>query len=554
MSQQGDAAAPRSVPLERVVADVSAVVRAGNITQAVQMARSALERGFVHPLLLNLRAYWLEENNRPREALADLRHAVAMSPDDASLHNALGLCLTKFSRWDEAVEAFEAAVIRQPDFVAAHFNLASARECVGDLAGAAQAFERALELKPDVPEPLASLANLAARRADWNTARSLAERALAADPRQHLALTTLASVAVATGDLANAESLIAVALGDAGLPPIHRTMMLTIRGDLRDAEGRYADAFESYTEANNLRRELYAERFAAPGAETAATLTQFLAEYFDRAPAEKWSAADRQAPGDGPAVAGHVFLMGFARSGTTLLENILAAHPSVVALDEKEFLAESIREYLFDDKGIDRLATASEDDLARFRQDYWKRVREHCGDIGGKVLVDKRPMATMKLPVIVKLFPNARILFAIRDPRDVILSCFRRQFLLNPSMYEFLELRGAARFYVSMMRLAVLCREKFALPWEEIRHERLIDDFDAEMRRVFGFMGLAWNDDIRGFAGKARDRHIATPSSTQVIKGLNREGVGQWRHYRDQLAPVFPMLRPWVEKFGYPPH
>jgi tetratricopeptide (TPR) repeat protein len=553
MSHQGDAAAPAPLSADQVVADVTAVVQSGDLNRALRMAGAALARGIVHPLLLNLRAYWLEENNRPREALADLERAVAMAPDDPSLYNALGLCLTRFSRWGEAVEAFEAAVARQPDFVAAHFNLASARECIGDLAGAAQAFERTLELKPDTPEPLSSLANLAARRADWGRARQLAEQALAADPRQYLALTTLASVAVATDDLANAESLIAVALGDPGLPPIHRTMLLTIRGDLRHAERRYADAFDSYTEANNLRRELFAERYAAPGQETAATLTQFLAEYFEEAPASDWSVTGAPVRADGPPVTAHVFLMGFARSGTTLMENILAAHPSVVALDEKEFLVESIREYLFDDKGIHRLASASEDELDRFRKDYWRRVAEHCGDVGGKVLVDKRPMATMKLPVIAKLFPAARVLFAIRDPRDVVLSCFRRQFLLNPSMYEFLELRGAARFYASMMRLSVLCREKFALPWQEIRHERLINDFDAEMRRVFEFAGLAWKD-VGDFAETARERHIATPSSTQVIKGLNREGVGQWRHYRDQLGPVFPTLKPWIEKFGYSPH
>jgi tetratricopeptide (TPR) repeat protein len=536
---------------DQAVAEASQAVRDGKIPRAMDIARQALARGIVHPMLLNLRAFWLEDNNRPREALADLQLAVTLAPEDGILHNALGLCLTKFGRWTDAVDAFETAVRYQPEFVAAHFNLASARECTGDLRGARLAFERTLELSPDYPEPLASLANLAARRADWTQARIFAERALAADPKQYLALTTLANSAVATGDFANADGLISSALADPALPQVHRAMLMTLKGDLRHGEGRYADAFRAYTEGNTLRRQLFANQYAGPGQETAATFTQWLVEYFDRAPAQDWSVKDKKASSIGPKPSSHVFLMGFARSGTTLLENILAAHPGAVALDEKEVLADSIREFLSNDKGPDRLAAADEATLDKYRALYWKRVAEYCPDVSGKAFVDKRPMASMKLPVIAKLFPDAKILFALRDPRDVMLSCYRRQFLLNPSMYEFLELKGAARFYASMMRLSVICREKFGLAWHETRHEALVENFDSEISRIFDFIGVTWNDEVRDFAEKSKGRAIATPSATQVIKGLNREGVGQWRHYREQLAPIIPTLRPWIEAFKY---
>ena len=553
MAQQGDNSSIAPAPLDEVMAGVTEAVRSGNLPRATEMARTALARGIVHPLLLNLRAYWLEENNRPREALADLERAVTMAPGDASLHNELGLCLTKFGRWADAVSAFEAAVALHPDFAAAHFNLASARECDGDLAGARSAFERAQALEPGNPEPLSSLANLAARRGDWETARMLAESALAADPKQHLAMTILASASVATGEFANAELLTRSALDDPSLPPVHRTMLLTIKGDLRHAETHYGEAFAAYTEANALRRRLFADNYAAPGRETAATFTQWLTEYFEQAPAEAWSVAGKPAP-KGPGVKSHVFLIGFARSGTTLLESILASHPAVEALGERDILAAANREYLSNDKGLDRLAAADDTQLAPFRENYWKLVAQHCGDVAGKVFVDKRPLGTLRLGLIAKLFPDAKILFAIRDPRDVMLSCYRRQFLLNPSMYEFLELRGAARFYSTMMRLAAICRQKFGQPWLETRHESLIADFDAEIRKIFDFVGVAWNDDVRDFAEKAKSRLITTPSSTQVIRGLNREGVDQWRHYREQLAPVLPTLRPWIEKFGYTPY
>ncbi len=539
----------------RIVAQVTQLFEGGRIEPAMEMARAALANGITHPMLLRVRAYWLEQNGRLREAVADLQRAIAIAPGHSSLHNALGVCLGKLGRWNDAAVEFETATALSPRFIAAQYGLAAALEATGDLTGSEAALKRVLELEPANAEPLSDLAGLAARRGHWEEARRLAEQALAADPTKYQALTTLADVAIGTGELDNAQSLIASALADPTFPPADRSVMLTLKGDLAHAHGQYGEAFRDYAEANAQRRRIFAEQYASPGRETAISFVQWLAEYFDRAPKEAWSVAGRAAEGAaaaGPKLAGHVFLIGFARSGTTLLENILASHPDIVALEEKETFAASTREYLSDDKGADRLAEADEATLARFREDYWRRVGQYgANNLDGKVFVDKRPLGAMKLPLVAKLFPDAKILFALRDPRDVVLSCFRRHFQLNPSMYEMLDLRGAARFYDAVMTLTSACRAKFDLPWHETRHETLIDDFDGELGRIVEFLGLPWSDEIRDFADKAKTRAIATASAVQVTKGLNRDGVGQWRHYRAQLAPIQPVLKPWVEKYGY---
>ncbi len=554
----------------RIVAQVTQLFESGKIEPAMDMARAALANGITHPMLLRVRAYWLEQNNHLREAVADLQRAISIAPGHSTLHNALGVCLGKLGRWNEAVAEFETAVALSPRFIAAQYGLATALEGVGDLSGSEAALKRVLELNPSYTDALSDLANLAARRGHWEEARGLAERALAADPKQYQALATLADVSIGTGDLDNAASLIAAALADPAFPPDQRNIVLTLRGDLAHARGRYDEAFRDYAEANAERRRLFAEPYASPGRETALSFVQWLTEYFDRAPKEAWSVKARAAAAParedsdlagpqragpkraGPKLAGHAFLIGFARSGTTLLENILSSHPGIVALEEKETFAASTREYFSDDKGADRLAEADEATLARFREDYWRRAAQYgAGELDGKVFVDKRPLGAIKLPLVAKLFPDAKILFALRDPRDVVLGCFRRHFQLNPSMYEMLELRGAARLYDANMTLASACRAKFDLPWLETRHETLIDDFDGELGRIVAFLGLPWSDEMRDFAQKAKARSIATPSSVQVIKGLNRDGVGQWRHYRAQLAPVQPILKPWVEAYGY---
>ena len=157
------------------------------------------------------------------------------------------------------------------------------------------------------------------------------------------------------------------------------------------------------------------------------------------------------------------------------------------------------------------------------------------------------------MPVIAKLFPGARVLFARRDPRDVVLSCFRRRFGMNPSMYQLLTLDGAAGFYDAVMRLSEVYRPLLPLARHEVRYESIVDDFESSVRAACDFIGLEWDDSMLNFAAKARMRGISTPSAAQVARGLNREGQGAWRRYRDQMAAVLPLLEPWVERFGYEP-
>ena len=159
---------------------------------------------------------------------------------------------------------------------------------------------------------------------------------------------------------------------------------------------------------------------------------------------------------------------------------------------------------------------------------------------------------SVNLPLVAKLFPGARILFARRDPRDVVLSCFRRRFGMNPSMYQLLTLEGSAAYYGAVMRLSELYAGLLPLPRRLVRYESLVEDFDATARAACEFLGLEWSEELRDFAAKARTRGITTPSAAQVARGLNRDGQGTWRRYLPQMAPVLPMLRPWIEAFGYP--
>ncbi len=248
----------------------------------------------------------------------------------------------------------------------------------------------------------------------------------------------------------------------------------------------------------------------------------------------------------------HVFLIGFPRSGTTLLENILVGHPDIVALQEKNLLSPAAGEFLSSDTGRKRLAAASDAELEPHRVRYWQAVKSYGADVAGKIFIDNHHLNATKFLTVPKLFPEARVIFAIRDPRDVVLSCFRLDFVMNPSTFELLTLERAARYYDSVMSLSRNYRRMFTLPWLDVRHETLVGDFKSEVERLCAFLDIEPHPAMENFAERARGRAISTASANQVRRGLNADGIGTWRHYREELAPVLPLLAPWVEAFGYP--
>lgn len=530
-------------------------LRAQNIERAVDLAEAALRDGAEHALLLNLRAWRAEQAGRYDAALADLQRARRLAPRDVPTLNALGLCLANLQRLAEAVEAFEAAIAHDPAFAPAHFNRGWVSEELGEPDRARSSFETAAKLNPRDPTPVARLAELAARASDWMGARALAERALAqgmqvGQPGQPTAVLALASADIAEGASASARARLSPLVADPAVSPIDKGRAHGLLGDIADQQGDAAAAFREFTAANDSIRAVYASRFSGPGVQTVPDMLTWVSRYFESASASAWRGAGGSRYPAAEGVEGHVFLLGFPRSGTTLLERVLTVSPRVIASEERETLTAATLEFMRGPAALDRLAAISPADADRHRAIYWRRVREIGENPAGRVFIDKLPLNTTKLPLITKLFPDARIIFALRDPRDVVLSCFRQRFRVNPSMFEFLTLEGAARFYSQVMALSDLYRERFDLTVLEHRYEDLVGDFEGRARAVCDFIGVDWTPDMHRFAETGARRSVATPSATQVARGLY-DGAGQWRRYADQLAPVIPILQPWIDRFGY---
>jgi hypothetical protein len=319
-------------------------------------------------------------------------------------------------------------------------------------------------------------------------------------------------------------------------------------GDALHGQKRHREAFQAY--ARGKAEIEHGHRDSLPNGNLERPLDRAvrLAKELAAIDPARWRVSDRGAPS---TTSGPVFLLGFPRSGTTLLEEVLASSDDVLAIDERPTLDEAEEAFLTDPGGLERLAGASEDTLDGYRASYWERVRAFVGEPGNRVLLDKQPTRTASLPLIARLFPTAKVLFAIRDPRDVVLSCFRHAFAVNRWTYAFVSLQGAAQLYDATMRLALAYRAALPLDIREVRHEALVTDFESETRALFGYLGVEWTREIESFATRAKDRPIRTPSANQIRRGLNTSGFGRWRNYEQELAPVLPILKPWIERLGY---
>jgi hypothetical protein len=222
-------------------------------------------------------------------------------------------------------------------------------------------------------------------------------------------------------------------------------------------------------------------------------------------------------------------------------------------LEEAPTLADHYAAFLADDAGCARLAVLTAAAADAWRARYWATVAAHGVDPRGKLFIDKAPAGTLTLPVIARLFPRARIVFAVRDPRDVVLSCFRTAFQMNAMTYAFTSLEGAAQLYDAVMGMAAAYRRRTALALTETRHEALVADPAGEIARLATFLGLSHSPVMADVAATAARRDVRTPSARQVRAGINRRGIERWRTYAAELAPVLPTLAPWIKAFGYSP-
>jgi tetratricopeptide (TPR) repeat protein len=499
-------------------------------------------------------------------AIADLRKVWPKDSRNTQAALWLGRLHRLTGDYPAALDPLRAAAQDAALEVDARYELARALTRLRNNSGAMAEYRRILELRPAHADAAANLAFLLERANQLEEAGKMAAQALHAAPGNFMAQLTQGTLERRNGSPAAAqlrfEKLLAQPSSSVSpaISPLNRSIVLNQLAQCLLEQQQFQPAFERQAQSNALLRQHHPmgePMHDGPyGLHTLARLQQWFKDH----PPAGWSPT----PGPGGKFEGKpggriqakpnpVFLVGFPRSGTTLLHQALAAHPEIEVLEELEFFDEVRRDWV-DGPKLETLAGLGTSELQAARQQYLSALAAHRLQPGRPLVIDKLPLNLVYLFLIHRLFPEARILVLLRDPRDVCLSCFFQAFELQGAMPYFLDLQQTAGYYAAAMSLAQDSLAHISNPVHFQKYETLVTDFEPSMRKILGFLGLAWNDAILDYRQKARDRFIDTPSYQQVTRPLYAGSIGRWQPFSAQLEPVMGQLGPWVQKFGYADH
>jgi len=528
------------------------------------------------------------------------RTAIEIVPEDAAVHFNLANFLAASGRDDEAIDAYGDALRHNRNYVEAHSNLASIFRGPGDFTRALQHLDEAerqnsgnFVLQYNLASTLQQAGRLALARDRYLIARDIAPDSidvrinLAAvlvdlarpgeaiellreccearpddaslraslaslleqvnqlpEAREHLRMGLEQAPSDGTlrlldarfrrrgGDIAASRDMLLTLLTES-LPPEIEAKVAIELGVIWDRLGAWDEALKAFQRGNQLTLSLES------------TARYDLEAYRKTLSANGlWFENERIARAASPSFGTHndpIFFVGFLRSGTTLVEQILVSHPDVDTSAEAILLAstmEQLRSITGSNRPYpDNLKNITNKQIDALRDHYWAQS-DDLGRLPGRRWVDKLPLNIVHLGFVKWIFPNAKNLVALRGPRDVVISCFMQSFRPNAAMAHFSSIESATALYVAVMDLWLYFCDVLGADWMEYRYEDLIAQPEAVVRKILAHLELDWTDQVLDHTQQARHNRIATPSYVDVMQPINARAIGRWRNYREQLIPV----------------
>lgn len=523
-----------------------------------------------------------------------LLKAKALAPEDAEVHYNLGLLYIQQQRWSVARDVLLDAVQLAPRFVEARLEAAHACHVCGNIEGEETMLESAGDWPPQPAEQALVLASILLVLGRLEVAlKVLSQAHLPEGPAAQAMRLRITAQRVALYERNNQlerarhelqrlpldvlDALDADAI-DARIDVWRARAVMAMREDRHeeaaalyrrvlavaddpeivscaafglasacDRQAYYRDAWKALEVAHAMQMEI--ARQAAP--ELSAFDGQplpMVTRAVDVDAYAKWKPLAAPTKSKSP-----VFVIGFPRSGTTLLEQMLDAHPDFRSMDERGYVYQLIERMERAEQHYPAdLANLTQVEADQLREVYERLVTHTLPDLGQHRLIDKNPLNMLCLPMILRLFPEARIILCIRHPCDVLLSCSMQAFRSPAFRAMCSSLPRLARGYTEAFEQCCRHVDVFKPNLLEWRYESVVDDFNGAVTRLGAFLQVADASPFAGFAANARDKQfIATPSYAQVTQPVNAAAVGRWTHYREQFETVLPTLRPWIERFGY---
>ena len=248
-----------------------------------------------------------------------------------------------------------------------------------------------------------------------------------------------------------------------------------------------------------------------------------------------------------------VFLVGFPRSGTTLLDSILRSHSKIRVLEEKPFIS-TIRDNFFisNNNLINSLEKLNSKEILSIQSEYLDLLHlDNISLLNKNVLIDKFPLNIIEIGFIKKIFPNSKFILALRHPCDAVLSCFTSNFKINEGMANFYDLESAAFLYNEVFLLFKHYKKILDIDCLMIKYEDVVKDFQPKLNNLLNFLDLNWESNLNNFSGTAINRKkINTPSYSQVTQPLYSSSINRWKGFKE-IDKIYPILEKWIKEFNY---
>ena len=518
------------------------------------------------------------QKNNFYDAKDYMEAAISIKPNLPELNNNLGMVYLNLNELEKSIDYFKKAISLNKGYVIAYTNLGMAYVSLKKVPEAKESYNKAIEIDPDNLLANFNLANLLKRLSDHKNSEIFYKKAIEINPNYLPAYNNIMDLYDKSNQNDKLSDLINTAekifnndqviksfkakllyknnkykevvnlLEKVEFLPeqiVQKQASYEVLAKSYDKLGDYNNAFKLFQMLNNIMDQ---SKDPAVDKKIYVNSTKDRLNFFNNSRISNWGLPKVLDDNNDP-----YFLIGFPRSGTTLLDTILRSHPSIEVLEEIPIINRFIDE-LFNNKDftLDNLENTDPVLIKEMRDYYFNQIKSYKKNKEKKITIDKMPLNILHVGEIHRFFPNAKFILALRHPYDCVLSCFMQNFMLNHAMANFLNLEDASKLYDLTMSLWKKYIKVFKINHHIIRYEDVISNFEKTIEGVLSFLNVPWSDSVTEFYKTAEKRGIInTPSYNQVSQPIYSNSMYRWKNYEKEFVNSKDSLDKWVREFNY---
>lgn len=577
-----------------------------NVSETITYIKLSLSENNNQPELFNILGSLYTERNQLTDAFVAFQNAVKLKPHYIEARNNLALTLHNIGEHQKAAKEFRKAISANPNNAVFHFNIANLYRDMDDTINSKKHYFKSIALNSNLPEAFNNLGMLFWNQGDIKEAYQYWKIGIKNAPENIDLISNIGAFYWVSSEPKMAETYwlkgLQLSPGNTTIVAQYCEMLeklnrldeiafllnsassstndiLFLNARLKFRQKNYDEALDIYKQIDPLKLSpqkvpfyytnlgillekfgKFDEAFRAFEKKNRYIETQLDYDNTSRDLYRKSKASDiknlkyakqLRSPNRANmqnASIQYSFMIGFPRSGTTLLDTILRSHSKIDVLEETTCLEKSISKV---NNFNWNLAKGSEDPLVQAREIYQKEVTKFKTS-GTDCLVDKMPLHIFDIPKISKIFPNSKFILALRHPLDSILSCWSQSFKLNSAMSNFTRLETTVELYCLAMDMFLECQKRLDIDVFKIKYEELVLDFELNIQNLLKFLGLEWEETVQEYQKTALERSIInTPSYSQVTQALYTGSIDRWQNYNVHFQPYKEKVAKYCDEFSY---